>query len=243
MACILWPVNLPNPEIPFGGNLDLPLLGGKTNDLGAYETKRVRTDAVISGSCSLLLAPDEVVIFTNFYRDDLNDGMYPFDAMWLFELGYNGYKAKIVKAKYSAKGAATVVKLDLILEPATYTQLVGDEWYLEEEAENDFDEPEVNPCICPEDTGDYFYQGADGIDKANSSGNSYSFISVGWPVGSLRKAGSLYLLNGGYLEGPIEQPSFFDGAVMGWTNSGSICPILSSTQTGPATSIAATLVA
>lgn len=120
MALPTWPVNLPDPEAPFDGEVSFPLVANDMGGLGRYETERVKTRAYVNGTLNLLCSidsPYEVNTFLQFYKGTLNNGVKLFLADWVSTLGYDGHAVKILSYNIVARGVAPLVNMNIQLVP------------------------------------------------------------------------------------------------------------------------------
>lgn len=113
MTLVVYPSNLPVPEIAISGNINLPLSASNMNEIGAFETYRNKTRAYYTASSSYLLEPSECQIFLTFFNTTLNKGLKYFKADWIELLGLKGYVGRIIGFRINLKGINPVSSIEL----------------------------------------------------------------------------------------------------------------------------------
>ena len=113
MALVVYPSNLPVPEIAISGNILLPLATSNMEGIGAYDSYRNKTRAYYKASSGYLLEPSECPIFLAFHNTTLNKGVKYFKADWIELLGIKGYIARIIGFRINLKGINPVSSIEL----------------------------------------------------------------------------------------------------------------------------------
>lgn len=119
MAYAVYPASLPIPEMPLSGEIKLPLASSPENEIGAFESFRVKTRADLDGSSFIWLndPADFGQIFIPFYHVTLNSGLEYFTADWLELFGYKGYVARILSFKQNLRGKCPNISLNMDFIP------------------------------------------------------------------------------------------------------------------------------
>ena len=117
MALVVYPANLPIPDIAVQGQILLPLAISDMNTIGAFESNRNKTRPYIRATSGYLLEPSEASIFFDFFNNTLNGGVKYFKADWIDYLGIKGYIGRISSFKISLKSYKPVSSLDLEFKP------------------------------------------------------------------------------------------------------------------------------
>lgn len=113
MALVVYPSNLPIPDIALNGTILLPLSTSKMDDIGAYDSYRNKTRAYYQATSGYLLEPSECAIFLTFYNTTLNKGVKYFKADWIDLLGVKGYIGRITGFRINLKGYKPYSSIDL----------------------------------------------------------------------------------------------------------------------------------